>query len=48
MFPLAGLMFPGAILRLARLPRSAVRQGLKPLFFKSLDVAAEAATHKDN
>ena len=22
------------------------RQGLKPLFFRSLDVAAEAATHK--
>jgi hypothetical protein len=27
--------------------REAGHQGLKPLIFKSLNVAAEAATHKD-
>jgi hypothetical protein len=33
--------------KMARHPHSASRQGLKPLFFRPLDVTAEAATHKD-
>jgi hypothetical protein len=36
-----------SISRMAVHPSSTEPQGLKPLFFGSLDVAAEAATHKD-
>jgi hypothetical protein len=37
-----------AISQMASHPNSVARQGLKPLFFRYVNVAAEAATHNDD